>query len=195
MKKILYWLPSIIFNVVEVLIIGLVGTLLKLPFKDMLIIFTLFVLVRLGIGGAMHYKAWQKCILWSTLMFLSLFVVVKADWLVSLIMSVFCGYILTNRANLKDIFMWSGRTSKYEALKDLIALSPNNAIIIENEEYWRKNYPIRYEIFRYYFRENKTYKEIVEIKNFDDNTIIKRECATIYSILEKPLNLPPINRN
>lgn len=195
MKKILYWLPSIIFNVVEVLIIGLVGTLLKLPFKDMLIIFTLFVLVRLGIGGAMHYKAWQKCILWSTLMFLSLFVVVKADWLISLIMSVFCGYILTNRANLKDIFMWSGRTSKYEALKDLIALSPNNAIIIENEEYWRKNYPIRYEIFRYYFRENKTYKEIVEIKNFDDNTIIKRECATIYSILEKPLNLPPINRD
>lgn len=195
MKKILYWLPSIIFNVVEVLIIGLVGTLLKLPFKDMLIIFTLFVLVRLGIGGAMHYKAWQKCILWSTLMFLSLFVVVKADWLISLIMSVFCGYILTNKANLKDIFMWSGRTSKYEALKDLIALSPNNAIIIENEEYWRKNYPIRYEIFRYYFRENKTYKEIVEIKNFDDNTIIKRECATIYSILEKPLNLPPINRD
>lgn len=128
-------------------------------------------------------------------MFLSLFVVVKADWLISLIMSVFCGYILTNKANLKDIFMWSGRTSKYEALKDLIALSPNNAIIIENEEYWRKNYPIRYEIFRYYFRENKTYKEIVEIKNFDDNTIIKRECATIYSILEKPLNLPPINRD
>lgn len=195
MKKILYWLPSIIFNVVEVLIIGLVGTLLKLPFKDMLVIFTLFVLVRLGIGGAMHYKAWQKCILWSTLMFLSLFVVVKADWLISLIMSVFCGYILTNKANLKDIFMWSGRTSKYEALKDLIALSPNNAIIIENEEYWRKNYPIRYEIFRYYFRENKTYKEIAEIKNFDDNTIIKRECATIYSILEKPLNLPPINRD
>lgn len=127
-------------------------------------------------------------------MFLSLFVVVKADWLISLVMSIFCGYILTNKANLKNIFMWSGKASKYEALKDLVSISPNNAIILENEEYWRKNYPTRFDIFRYYFRENKTYQEIAQIKNFNDNTIIKRECATIYSILEKPLNLPPINR-
>lgn len=192
MKKILYYLPSIIFNIVEVSIIGLIGTLLKLQFKEMLTIFVLFVIVRLGIGGAMHYKAWQKCMLWSTLVFLSLFVVVKVGWLISLIMSIFCAFILTNKANIKDVFMWSGKTSKYEALKDLIAISPNNSIILENEEYWRKNYPTRFDIFRYYFRENKTYQEIAEIKNFDDNTIIKRECATIYSILEKPLNLPPI---
>lgn len=192
MKKILYYLPSIIFNIVEVSIIGLIGTLLKLQFKEMLTIFVLFVIVRLGIGGAMHYKAWQKCMLWSTLVFLSLFVVVKVGWLISLIMSIFCAFILTNKANIKDVFMWSGKTSKYEALKDLVAISPNNSIILENEEYWRKNYPTRFDIFRYYFRENKTYQEIAEIKNFDDNTIIKRECATIYSILEKPLNLPPI---
>ena len=40
--------------------------------------------------------------------------------------------------------------------------------------------------------ENKTYQEIAELKGFDDNTITKRECATIYSVLERPLNLPPI---
>ena len=45
-----------------------------------------------------------------------------------------------------------------------------------------------------YFRENKTYKEIGEIKDLDSNTIIKKECATIYSILERPLNLPPIEK-
>ena len=45
MKKVLYWIPSIVFNVVEISIIGLVGTLLKLQFKDMLIVFTLFVLI------------------------------------------------------------------------------------------------------------------------------------------------------
>ena len=45
-----------------------------------------------------------------------------------------------------------------------------------------------------YFRENKTYQEIAEIKGFEDNTITKKECSTIYSILERPLGLPPIKK-
>lgn len=85
-----------------------------------------------------------------------------------------------------------GKISKYEALKDFIAISPNHPILLEHEEYWRKNYPMRYDIFILYFRENKTYEYIAKLKNFNDNTITKRECATIYSILERPLGLPPI---
>lgn len=79
-------------------------------------------------------------------------------------------------------------------MKDFIAMSPNNPIILEHEEYWRKNYFMRSEIFKLYFRENKKYDEIRELKDLPDNTVIKRECATIYSILERPLNLPPVNR-
>ena len=92
------------------------------------------------------------------------------------------------------MYLWSGKSSKYDALKDFVSLAPNNPIILEHEAYWMKNYPMRYEIFKLYFRENKSYREIEEIKNLSDNTVIKKECATIYSILERPLGLPPIQK-
>lgn len=128
------------------------------------------------------------------LILLSLFLITKVGLILSIIFTVFSAYIMTGKANVQDMYLWSGKTSKYEALKDLVAVSPNNAIILEHEDYWRKNYPIRFDIFRLYFRENKTYQEIAEIKGFSDNTIMKNECKTIYSILEKPLNLPPITK-
>lgn len=201
-------LPSYIFSIVESLIIFLVGKLLDLRTNEILLIMGSFLitklyLVKLGIANSMHYKSVYNCIIWSLLVLLSLFVLAKANLILSIIMSIFTAVIVSSKCDVKnnnakiqinDMYFWSGKTSKYEALKDLVSLSPNNAIILEHEEYWRKNYPIRYEIFKYYFRENKTYQEIAEIKNFDDNTITKRECATIYSILEKPLSLPPLHR-
>ncbi|HJG96259.1 MAG TPA: hypothetical protein K8V90_04050 [Romboutsia timonensis] len=101
---------------------------------------------------------------------------------------------MTGKSNIKDMYMWTGKVSKYDALKDFVAISPNHPILLEHEAYWRKNYPVRYEIFKMYFRENKTYQEIANIKGFDDNTITKKECSTIYSILERPLGLPPIKK-
>lgn len=74
MKKILLYLPSVIFNVAEVSIIALIGTLLDLPINEMIVIFLLFAIMRMSLGGAMHYKDWYKCMVWSTLVFLSLFV-------------------------------------------------------------------------------------------------------------------------
>lgn len=101
---------------------------------------------------------------------------------------------MTGKSNINDIYLWSGKSSKYDALKEFISFSPNNSIILEHEEYWRKNYIMRYKIFKLYFRDNKSYEEIKQIEDLPDNTIIKKECATIYSILERPLNLPPINK-
>ena len=42
MKKILYYLPSIIFNVIETLVIFLVGISLNVSIKDILLIFIIF---------------------------------------------------------------------------------------------------------------------------------------------------------
>ena len=190
-----YWnMASILFNIGETVLLILFGLLLKISYVDMLITFFTFEIGRAFFKLPKHYKAWQKCLIWTIVIFISLFVVSRVDITVGMMCSVFTSYILSGKADIKDMYMWSGKTSKYEALKDLVAISPNNAIILEHEEYWRKNYPVRYEIFKYYFRENKSYQEIAEIKGFDDNSITKRECATIYSVLERPLNLPPINK-
>ena len=49
-----------------------------------------------------------------------------------------------------------------------------------------------YKILQSFFRERKTYSMIMNEENLSDSSVIKAECKTIYSILEKPLNLPPI---
>ena len=194
MEKYKRIISTLIFNIAETILIFLVGRMLGLETNNIIIVMLCFMISRGCLGQSLHFKTFYRCLVWSLLILLSLFLILKIDLKISILFTIFSAFIMTGRSNIKDMYLWSGKASKYDALKDLIAISPNNSIILEHEEYWRKNYPIRYDIFKLYFRENKTYKEIAEIKIYDDNTITKRECATIYSILERPLNLPPLNK-
>ena len=194
MEKIGRLLPMLIFNVAETLIIFLSGVMLSLEIKYIIIIMLTFMISRGLFGKALHFKTWYRCLIWSTLIMLSLFVLLKVDLIISILFAIFSAFIMTGKSNIHDMYLWTGRVSKYDALKNFIAISPNHPILLEHEEYWRKNYPMRYEIFKLYFRENQTYEYIAKTKGFDDNTITKRECATIYSVLERPLGLPPVEK-
>lgn len=194
MERIKNIITTIIFNIAETILIFLVGILLKLEVNNIIMVMLCFMISRGFFGKSLHFKTWYRCLIWSSLILLSLFLVLRIDLKISILFTIFSAFIMTGTSNIKDMYLWTGKVSKYNALKDFVSLSPNNPIILEHEEYWRKNYPIRYEIFKMYFRENKTYQEIVELKGLEDNSIIKKECATVYSILEKPLNLPPIKK-
>lgn len=187
-------LSCLIFNIAETILIFLMGRLLGLPINYILIIMLTFMISRGCFGKALHFKTWYRCLIWSLLILLSLFVLLKVDLVVSIMFALFSAFIMTGKSNICDMYLWTGKMSKYDALKNFVAISPNHPILLEHEEYWRKNYPMRYEIFQLYFRENQTYEYIAKLKGFDDNTITKRECATIYSILERPLGLPPVAR-
>lgn len=188
------FIQSLIFNIAETALIVLIGIWLKVPINYIAVLILSFAICRGYLGNAVHFKNWYRCLIWSSLILFSLFVIFNVDLVISIAFAIFSGFILTGKADLKDMYLWTGKTSKYDALKNFIAISPNHPIVLEHEEYWRKNYPIRYEIFKLYFRENQTYECIAKLKGFDDNTITKRECATIYSILERPLGLPPIKK-
>lgn len=194
MDKLKKILPTLIFNIVETLVIFMCGIALNLEIKYVLTIMLTFMISRGFFGKALHFKTWYRCLIWSTFIILSLFVLLKVDLILSILFAIFSAFIMTGKSNIKDMYMWTGKVSKYDALKDFVAISPNHPILLEHEDYWRKNYPVRYEIFKMYFRENKTYQEIANVKGFDDNTITKKECSTIYSILERPLGLPPIKK-
>ena len=194
MNKLKKLLPTLIFNIVETLIIFMCGLALNLEIKYILVIMLTFMISRGFFGKALHFKTWYRCLIWSTFIMLSLFVLLKVDLVISILFAIFSAFIMTGKSNIYDMYLWTGKVSKYDALKNFIAISPNHPILLEHEEYWRKNYPMRYEIFQLYFRENQTYEYIAKLKGFDDNTITKRECATIYSILERPLGLPPVAR-
>lgn len=194
MDKFKKLLPTLIFNIVETLIIFLCGLALNLEIKYVLLIMLTFMISRGFFGEALHFKDWYRCLIWSTLILMSLFVLLKVDFVLSTLFAIFSAFIMTGKSNIHDMYLWTGKVSKYDALKNFISISPNHPIILEHEEYWRKNYPMRYEIFVLYFRENRTYEYIAKLKGFDDNTVTKRECATIYSILERPLGLPPVEK-
>ena len=194
MDKLKKLLPTLIFNIVETLIIFMCGLALNLEMKYILVIMLTFMISRGFFGEALHFKTWYRCLIWSSFIMLSLFVLLKVDLVVSVMFAIFSAFIMTGKSNICDMYLWTGKVSKYDALKNFIAISPNHPILLEHEEYWRKNYPMRYEIFQLYFRENQTYEYIAKLKGFDDNTITKRECATIYSILERPLGLPPVSK-
>ena len=194
MNKLKKSLPTLIFNIVETLIIFMCGLALNLEIKYVLVIMLTFMISRGFFGRALHFKTWYRCLIWSSFIMLSLFVLLKVDLVVSVMFAIFSAFIMTGKSNICDMYLWTGKVSKYDALKNFIAISPNHPILLEHEEYWRKNYPMRYEIFQLYFRENQTYEYIAKLKGFDDNTITKRECATIYSILERPLGLPPVSK-
>lgn len=188
-------------ELIEFIIISVVAyKFLNTDIIDIIIILLTFFISRFEIGSAGHYKivsyfdgGWRRCFFWTASLILSLCLVSKLGIIIGVLFTIFTSYIISGRANIRDISLgWKGTASKYDALRDLVAISPNNPIILEHEEYWRKNYPVRYEIFKMYFRERRTYEYIAEQKGFNDNTITKRECAAVYSILERPLNLPPI---
>lgn len=194
MERIKNIISTIIFNIAETILIFLVGRMLGLEINNILIVMLCFMISRGCFGKTLHFKTWYRCLVWSLLILLSLFLILKIDLRVSILFTIFSAFIMTGKSNINDMYLWSGKSSKYDALKDFVSLAPNNPIILEHEAYWMKNYPMRYEIFKLYFRENKSYSEIITLKNLPDNTIIKKECATIYSILERPLGLPPIQK-
>lgn len=194
MEKYKRIISSLIFNICETVLILLVGIGLDLNIKEIIIVMLSFMISRGCFGNTLHFKAWYRCLVFSLLILLSLFILLKIDLVISILFTIFSAFIMTGKSNINDMYLWKGKSSNYDALKDFIDMSPNNSIVLEHEEYWRKNYSMRSKIFKYYFREHKSYTEIRDIENLPDNTIIKKECSTIYSILERPLNLPPINR-
>lgn len=182
----------IIFNIVETITIFLIGLSLDISYNYIMALMLIFFIVRCLIGQPKHYKKAYKCFIWSALTFTSVYLTTNISFVVNILLTIFTAFIVTGRADINDLYMWKGKDSKYIALIDVVSLSPNNKIILAHEDYWRDNYPMRFEIFRLYFRERKTYEEIMEMKDLPDSKLIQRECRSIYDILERPLNLPPI---
>ena len=197
-KEILIFIRVLAFNIVETVTIFMIGLALKLDWNYIIALMIIFFLTRAVCSKAFngkpkHYRKAYKCFIWSALTFTSVYVITDLHIYVTILLTIFTGFIATGTADINDMYMWRGSSSKYDALIKLVSISPNNLILLEHEEYWRKNYPIRFEIFRLFFRERKTYEEIVEELDLPDTNLIRRECKSIYDILQRPLNLPIVD--
>ena len=128
-------LSSLIFNVAETILIFLMGRLLSLPVNYIIIIMLTFMISRGCFGKVLHFKTWYRCLVWSLLILLSLFVLLKVDLVVSIMFAIFSAFIMTGKSNICDMYLWTGKVSKYDALKNFVSISPNHPILLEHEEY------------------------------------------------------------
>ena len=174
MEKIKYYLPSIIFNLAEISIIFLAGKMMGLKLDIMLLIFTVFVMIRISIGGAMHYKSPYKCAIWSLLVFLSLFVLTNVGFGVSIIMAIFCAFILTTRGDINDAFMWKGKDTKYADIEEYIKYNSMETKLIEYEEKLKNQDNLTFLIYKYRFKDKMTFSQISERLELENPRIVEK---------------------
>ena len=178
MKKVMYYLPSIIFNLIETLIIFLIGRLLEIRLVELLIILVLFSGLRMKLGGALHYKSPKKCILWTTLVFTVLFLIFKVNPIIGIVITAFSSIILTDKGNTKgsinDMFMWKGKSSKYEDIDEYIKYNSMDVKLIEYEDILKKKDTVLFLLYKYRFKENLTFSEISEKLKMSNSRISEK---------------------
>ena len=175
---------SLIFNIAETILIYLVGKLLDLPTKYIIMIMLTFMISRGLFGKALHFKTWYRCLVWSLLILLSLFILFKVDLIVSIMFAVFSALIMTEKANIKDMYLWNndGKPSKYEDVAEFIKYNGYDDRLFEFENKLKETNSLEYLIYKYRFKENKTFAEISELLDIDNPRIVEKLDKIAFAI-------------
>lgn len=163
----------ILFNLIEMLCILLIGKLLNISLAYRLIIIFVFIITRMTFGKTLHYKSPYRCFVMTLAIFLSLFIVFQVNIYLSIVIAIFDGYLLTGKANIEDMFMWNGKTSKYQDIIDFVKYNPDKMIDFEDRLEEQDN--LDYLIYKYRFKENLTFEKISELLDLDTPRISERQ--------------------
>lgn len=175
---------SLLFNINETVVIFLLGLALNIKIPYILIIMLIFLISRGFFGKALHFKTWYRCLTWSTLIMLSLFVAFKQDILMSFLFATFSALIMTGKANLKDMYLWSSKNanSKYQDIINYIKINKTNNNLIEFENKIEARGGVDYLIYKYKFKEGKTFKEMNKLLNMENPRIVEHLDKIAFAI-------------
>ena len=151
MEKHKKFILNLIFNMAETAIILLVGVYLKISINYLLMILLTFMISRQCFGKPLHYKTWYRCLVWSTLLMLCLFVLFKVDWILSILFAIFNALIMTGRSDIKDMYLWnnSGDPGKYQDVAEYVKFNEFNDRLIEFEKKLKEKDNLEYLIYKY----------------------------------------------
>lgn len=161
----------ILFNIVEMIVVYLTGKLLNLPNEIIFTIMLLFIIVRMTLGRPLHYKSPYKCFIMTLLVFLSMFVVFHVNLYVSILFTIFDAFLLTGKGNIDDMFMWCGKTSKYQDIIEFVKYNAFNEKLIKFENALKEQDNLSYLIYKYRFKDNLTFEQISERLDLDNPRI------------------------
>lgn len=153
---------SLIFNIIETIIIYLVGRIFGVSSNYIILVMVEFFFVRMLCGNAKHYNKWYRCMIWSLLVFLSLYSLSNLHILVVIIMTAFTAFITSGKADIGDMCMWKNNNepSKYQDIIDFIKYNPLSDAIYDFEQKLEKQDVLTYLIYKYRFKDNLSFSEI-----------------------------------
>lgn len=162
MEKFKYIFGSLIFNIAETILIFLVGKLLDLPTNFIIIIMLTFMISRGFFGKALHFKTWYRCLVWSCLILLSLFMILKVDLTISVLFTIFSALIMTGKSNINDMYLWKSANSqgKYYDIEEYIKYHELDNTLLTFEENLKRKDNLLFLIYKYRFRDKLTFAEI-----------------------------------
>ena len=184
MEKVKKLLPTLIFNIAETLIIFLIGIGLKLDIRLIILVMLTFIISRGFFGKSLHFKTWYRCLIWSLLIMLSLFVLLKVDLIISIMFAIFSGFIMTGKSNIKDMYLWNnhGEPSKYADIIDFIKYNSMDDRLLEFENKLKDMNSVEYLVYKYRFKEGKTFNEISELLDMENPRIVEKLDKVAFAI-------------
>ena len=174
---------NLLFNVVETLLIFLMGKLIGLPINHILIIVLTFIISRGCFGNTMHFKTWYRCLIWSATIMLSLFLILKVDLVLSILFTVYAAFILTGKSNIKDMYLWNNNNepSKYQDIVEYIKYNEFDDTLIEFENKLKEK-NLEYLIYKYRFKDHKTFAEISDLLEMETPRIAEHLNKIAFAI-------------
>lgn len=169
------FIGSLIFNIAETILIFLTGKLLDLPVNFIIVIMLTFMISRGCFGKALHFKTWYRCLIWSLLIMLTLFVLFKVDLIISIMFSIFSAFIMTGKSNVEDMYLWKPASeSKYKDIEEYIKYNEYNTRLLDFEDNLRRRDNLLYLIYKYRFKDKMTFSEMSEILDMENPRIVEK---------------------
>lgn len=176
------FLFSLIFNIMETIIIFMIGLIFNVSHNEIIVLMLVFFFTRLLCGKPKHYATWYRCLVWSLLIFTSLFALTDLHIFVVLLLTVFTGYIATGRADINDMYMWKGKNTKNRDVEEYIKYHPLDDKLLEFEKKLKEQDTLLYLIYKYRFKEGQTFSEIAEKTDLDNPRIAEATDKIAFSI-------------
>ena len=154
---------SLIFNIVETIIIYMVGLIFKVDTNVIITMMLVFFFTRLLIGSPKHYATWYRCLVFSLLTFSSVYALTDLHIFVVLLMTAFTGYISTGKADIDGMYMWKGKSTKNKDVEDYVKYHALDDKLLQFEEKIKKQDNILYLIYKYRYKDGKSFSEISEL--------------------------------
>lgn len=178
-KKFLF---SLFFNIIETIVIFMIGLIFKLSPSLIIILMLVFFFTRLLCGQPKHYNKWYRCFLWSTLTFTSVYALTDLHIIATILLTIFSGFIATGRADIQDLYQWKGKSTKYSDIEEYIKYNPMNDKLLEFEKKLKEQDNLLFLLYKYRFKENLTFAEISEKLDLENPRIVEKLNTIAFSI-------------